>query len=103
MDYGVGSNPGEIPRDLYEDKGYQPSFERLPSKEEYQRSYEIGFAPKGSHKVTVGRVPTAKKALEEIEALRRSDEEIRYIQAPGGRMIETYDLEELAKGEKPHA
>lgn len=36
VDYGVGSSIGEIPRPLYEERGYMPAFDDLPTKEEYE-------------------------------------------------------------------
>lgn len=36
VDYGVASDNGEIPRVQYEEQGYQPSFDDLPTKQEYE-------------------------------------------------------------------
>jgi hypothetical protein len=36
VDYGVSSNSEEIPRAQYEIKGYEPPFESLPEKEQYE-------------------------------------------------------------------
>ena len=35
VDYGVSSNPGQIPRNTYEENGYSPPFDELPTKEQY--------------------------------------------------------------------
>ena len=32
--YGIASLPGEIPRPLYEARGYEPAFDTLPTKGE---------------------------------------------------------------------
>ena len=34
-DYGA-SALGELPRSLYEERGYKPPFDQLPTKEEYE-------------------------------------------------------------------
>lgn len=44
VDYGVASNAGEIPKARYEAKGYQPPFDKLPTKEQYEASRR-GNAP----------------------------------------------------------
>ena len=36
VDYGVASNLGEIPRSQYEAQGYNPPFDTLPTKEQYE-------------------------------------------------------------------
>jgi hypothetical protein len=38
VDYGVASSIGEIPRSRYEEQGYQPPFDRLPTKEAYEKA-----------------------------------------------------------------
>lgn len=38
VDYGVPSDVGEIPRARYEENGYQPPFDDLPTKSKYQQS-----------------------------------------------------------------
>jgi hypothetical protein len=35
VDYGTASDIGEIPRDLYERRGYLPKFDSLPTKAEF--------------------------------------------------------------------
>jgi hypothetical protein len=34
--YGTVAALDSIPRDLYEERGYQPPFDELPTKEEYE-------------------------------------------------------------------
>jgi hypothetical protein len=34
--YGIASPPGEIPRPLYEARGFEPPFDALPTKEEHE-------------------------------------------------------------------
>ena len=36
VDYGTGSKLREIPRQRYDAQGYEPSFDYLPTKEEYE-------------------------------------------------------------------
>lgn len=36
VDYGTPSSLGEIPRQRYEEQGYEPPFNDLPTKEEYE-------------------------------------------------------------------
>jgi hypothetical protein len=61
--------------------------------------YEIGHAPKGSRVVSQTVMPTALQALETVEALQASDEEIRYIKALNGYEIGTSELRLLAEQE----
>jgi hypothetical protein len=35
IDYGGNGVTMDIPRDLYEDRGYKPRFDDLPTKEQY--------------------------------------------------------------------
>jgi hypothetical protein len=34
--YGIASPPGEIPKPLYEARGYEPPFDTLPTREEHE-------------------------------------------------------------------
>jgi hypothetical protein len=61
--------------------------------------YEIGHAPKGSRVVSQIVMPTARQALETVQALRASDEEIRHIKTLSGYEIGTGELELLAARE----
>jgi hypothetical protein len=61
--------------------------------------YEIGHAPKGSRVVSQTVMPTALQALETVEALRASDEEIRYIKTLNGHKVEIGELGLLAEQE----
>jgi hypothetical protein len=61
--------------------------------------YEIGHAPKGSRVVSQIVMPTARQALETVQALQASDEEIRHIKTLGGHEIGTGELELLAARE----
>lgn len=61
--------------------------------------YEIGHVPKGSRVVSQTVMPTALQALETVEALRASDEEIRYIKTLNGREIGIDELRLLAERE----
>ncbi len=36
VDYGVPSSAGEIPRSRYESQGYEPPFDSLPTKEDFE-------------------------------------------------------------------
>ncbi|WP_186399197.1 hypothetical protein [Stappia sp. P2PMeth1] len=36
VDYGVPSSLGEIPRFQYDAQGYEPPFDKLPTKDEYE-------------------------------------------------------------------
>lgn len=100
VDYGPsGGGAMDLPEAEYRMRGYEPPFERLPTKADLDRSFEVGFAPRGRGKIDIGYALTAKKILEEVRNLERSDEEIRYIKAPGGRRIELFELEDMAKKE----
>ena len=44
--------------------------------------YIIGFGPRNKREVSIAETRTAKEALELVEALQRSDEEIKFIRAP---------------------
>ena len=50
MDYGTPSNLGEIPRARYEEQSYEPPFEELPTKEQYdaKRAADRGRDAKGT-------------------------------------------------------
>ena len=61
--------------------------------------YEIGHAPKGSRVVSQIVMPTARQALETVQALQASDEEIRHIKTLSGLEIGTGELELLAARE----
>lgn len=36
VDYGTASDIGEVPRALYDTRGYAPEFDNLPTKAEFQ-------------------------------------------------------------------
>jgi len=36
LDYGVPSNPGEMRRARYESNAYEPPFDSLPTKQQYE-------------------------------------------------------------------
>jgi hypothetical protein len=44
--------------------------------------YIIGFGTRNKREVSTAEMRTAKEALELVEALQRSDEEIKFIRAP---------------------
>jgi hypothetical protein len=39
--YGVQSSLGEIPREIYEAKGYTPPYDDLPTREEYETQNQM--------------------------------------------------------------
>ncbi len=59
----------------------------------------IGFSPRNTAEINTGEAATAAAALTEVENLKRSDEEIRFIKTPEGRQIEIWELKELAQRE----
>jgi hypothetical protein len=61
--------------------------------------YEIGHAPKGRSAVAIAVMPTALQALEIVEGLEASDEEVRFIRVLGGHQIGSGELRRLAKQE----
>jgi hypothetical protein len=61
--------------------------------------YEIGHAPKGLDAIDVAVMPTALQALETVESLQASDEEIRFIRVLGGHEIGSSELRLLADQE----
>jgi hypothetical protein len=65
----------------------------------WELQYEIGHAPKGRAAIDVAVMPTALQALETVESLQASDEEIRFIRVPGGPEIGTGELRLLAEQE----
>jgi hypothetical protein len=61
--------------------------------------YEITHAPKGGRVVSSTVMPTAQQALEIVEALQASDEEISHIKTLNGSEIGIGELRLLAEGE----
>jgi hypothetical protein len=52
--YGIASPPGEIPKPLYEARGYEPPFDTLPTREEHEaRARNCEEADGGEEVVTV--------------------------------------------------
>lgn len=89
----------DLSEQSYRNAGYYPPIERLPSKDQYERSYELEYAPKGLRDVSFALCSTAKEALALAQSLERSDEEVRRIKAPGGHNIGPEELEIEAKKE----
>ena len=61
--------------------------------------YIIGFGTRNKRKVSTAETRTAKEALELVEALRRSGEEIKFIRAPAEGEIGVEMLGVLANEE----
>jgi hypothetical protein len=71
MNYGRGPGIEEIPRSRYEAQGYQPSFDQLPSKQQYKADLaEEIAAMRLAHKDASERPfdDSAAKLLKKIEA-----------------------------------
>jgi hypothetical protein len=61
--------------------------------------YIIGFGPRNKREVSIAERRTAKEALELVEALQRSGEEIKFIRAPAEGEIGVEMLRVLANEE----
>jgi hypothetical protein len=38
VDHGTPTSLGEMPRAAYDERGYQPPFDQLPTKEQYEKN-----------------------------------------------------------------
>jgi hypothetical protein len=54
----------------------------ISGKAEDGMTYTIGFGMKNKRQVSTAEKPTAKEALALVDALQRSDEEIKFIRSP---------------------
>jgi hypothetical protein len=61
--------------------------------------YVIGYGMRNKREVSTAEKPTAKEALALVDALQRSDEEIKFIRSPHGGEIGVEMLRVLAKEE----
>jgi hypothetical protein len=62
--YGIASPPGEIPKPLYEARGYEPPFDSLPTREEHEaRARNSEDADGGDEVVTVSLSAEAYTAV----------------------------------------
>jgi hypothetical protein len=61
--------------------------------------YTIGFGMRNKREVSTAEKPTAKEALALVDALERSDEEIKFIRSPHEGEIDVRMLRVLAKEE----
>jgi hypothetical protein len=61
--------------------------------------YVIGYGMRNKREVSTAEKPTAKEALALVDALQRSDEEIKSIRSPHGGEIGIEMLRVLAKEE----
>jgi hypothetical protein len=61
--------------------------------------YVIGYGMRNKREVSTAEKPTAKEALALVDALQRSDEEIKFIRSPHGGEIGIEMLRVLAKEE----
>jgi hypothetical protein len=61
--------------------------------------YIIGFGMRNKPEIATAEKPTAKEALALVDALQRSDEEIKFIKAPHEGEIGVEMLRVLAKEE----
>jgi hypothetical protein len=72
---------------------------RLSGKQESGMTYTIGFGMRNKREVSTAEKPTAKEALALVDALQRSDEEIKFISSPHEGEIDVEMLRVLAKEE----
>jgi len=61
--------------------------------------YVIGYGMRNKRQVSTAEKPTAKEALALVDALQRSDEEIKFIRSPHDGEIGIEMLRVLAKEE----
>jgi hypothetical protein len=61
--------------------------------------YEVEYAPKGSRVISNTVMPTAREALETVQAFQAGDEEIRRITTLNGSEIGIGELQLLAQRE----
>jgi hypothetical protein len=59
----------------------------------------IGFSPNWDALIDVGEAEIAAQAWQEVCNLQRSDEVIRFIRAPDGRILTMRELKKLAENE----
>jgi hypothetical protein len=62
-------------------------------------TYTIGFGMRNNRQVSTAEKPTAREALALVDALERSDEEIKFIRSPDEGEIDVRMLRILAKEE----
>jgi hypothetical protein len=62
-------------------------------------TYIIGFGMRNKREVSTAEKPTAKEALALVDALQRSDEEIKFIRSPHEGEFDVAMLRVLAKEE----
>lgn len=62
-------------------------------------TYAIGFGMRNQRQVSTAERPTAKEALALVDALERSDEEIKFIRSPHEGEIDVAMLRVLANEE----
>ena len=71
----------------------------LSGKQQRGMPYTIGFGMRNKREVSTAEKPTAKEALALVDALQRSDEEIKFIRSPHEGEIGIEMLRVLAKEE----
>jgi hypothetical protein len=72
---------------------------RRVGRSEPKMPYVIGYGMRNKREVSTAEKPTAKEALALVDALQRSDEEIKFIRSPHGGEIGVEMLRVLAKEE----
>ena len=68
-------------------------------QEQLRMAYVIGYGMRNKRQVSITERPTAKEALALVDALERSDEEIKFIRSPSEGEIGVEMLRVLAKEE----
>ena len=62
--YGIASPPGEIPRPLYEARGYEPPFDTLPTKREGEAAQASNTGEADSGDVVTGYAAISRQLAE---------------------------------------
>jgi hypothetical protein len=69
--YGIASAPGEIPRPLYEARGYKPRFDNLPTRGEIEARQLINVEEADSRDVMIARTAISDRLTRLREKLQR--------------------------------
>ena len=66
---------------------------------QYDVPFRIGFSPNWDAPIDVGEAESAAQAWQEVCNLQPSDEVIRFVRAPDGRILTMRELKDLAENE----
>ena len=69
--YGIASAPGEIPRPLYEARGYKPRFDNLPTRGGIEARQLSNVEEADSRDVVIARTAISDRLMRLREKLQR--------------------------------